>query len=70
MIVVALKFPDVLKIADFIIDHKIEDVETYSRTVVLIGFLSAAQIDAACNDYGAKLVSLPTDKKMNDVKDE
>ena len=59
MDVVALKFPTVFMMADFILDNKITDVETDSRKVTLVGDLDESMIELACSAYEASLTMVP-----------
>jgi hypothetical protein len=59
MDVVALKFPTVFKMADFILDNKITDVETDSRKVTLVGDLDENLVSLACEAYEASLTMVP-----------
>ena len=59
MDVVALKFPTVFKMADFILDNKITDVETDSRKVTLVGDLDESLVSIALTAYEASVTMVP-----------
>ena len=48
-----LRFEDVYKMADFIIDNNILEVATFTRTNTLIGSLEKTHIKLAFDKYGA-----------------
>ncbi|HZF63263.1 MAG TPA: hypothetical protein VEZ55_02200 [Chitinophagaceae bacterium] len=55
---VLLRFPDAVRMADFILTNKVSKVETDSREITIKGLLTDQLIAIAETQYEAKLIDL------------